>query len=420
MDVSQRGNIMIKKYLCLITILLTAAAMAFAQGAIKPRDADEAEGWQIYNQYKTSVAAEAKANNQLKQARVDVSDASFSTIGAFGSDPSDRARVTQLRQQINAEMNRQAELVAKWESKFYWRYGDLTWSDEKIYDAKTKRQMDRIEFALIYFPFNPKNASTTTAPLSAGSTSLTLQVPGYWGVLSYTISGAKLETPTGSDRGNVGGRQYKGVLSGTTLTVSGTATSTNPSSGAGSMDYYELNVSVVAGKEHKEYNYIASKGELLSKSFALSVPVTPGSTGSFGISLLEQNANYGPHGWVVGGSLEGSKTLTPVTAAPSPTATPAKPVVALAGAWSCSDGGTYKIKQSGTSITWEAASPDGGRTWSHTFVGTIQGDKIVGRFKDHPPGRTNSEGELSLRIVGGSKLEFISSSVPFGGRVWKR
>lgn len=177
------------------------------------------------------------------------------------------------------------------------------------------------------------------------------------------------------------------------------------------MDYYEIVVSVAAGKEKKEYGYIAQKGEKLNKAFSLSVPVAPGSTGSFSISLLEQNANYGPHGWVVGGRLAASK---------GGAQTNTQPIAALGGTWACSDGGTYKIEQAGTSIKWEAASADGGRTWAHSFVGTIQGDKIVGRFEDHPSGQIRNRGDLTLRIVGGSKLEYVSSSVPFGGRVWNR
>ncbi len=304
---------MFKKLICVLSIVIAAVSAGLAQEGFKPRDADEAEGWQIYNQYKASRAAEAMATRQIKQAIGDVGTTSLSSIGLLGSDPSDRERLNELRQKVDAERQKQAQLLAKWGDKFYWRYGDLAWAEDKIKDPGTKREMDRIEFALTYFPFNPKKNNPSPAP-EAGSTSLTLQSPGYWGVLSYTISGAKLEPPSGGDSGKVAGRQYKGLLSGTILTVSGTATSSNPSSGPGSLDYYELRVSVAAGKEHKEYNYIAPNGERLSKSFSLSVPVAPGSSGSFAISLLEQNANYGPHGWVVGGSLAGSPTLIPVTA----------------------------------------------------------------------------------------------------------
>ncbi len=398
--------------------LVFASALA---GQPTPRDANEAEAWKLYQQYKASRAAEAAASTAIKQVRNDVATSSLSSIGVFGSDPGDRARLAQLRQTVDTERRRQTELLEKWGSKFYWRYGDLVWSEERIRDGKTKREMDRIEFALTYIPFNyvpkttaaasPTPAPVVTAPVSAGSTSLTLELPGYWGHLSYTITGARLDPPTGGDRGNVAGRQYTGELIGPTLTVSGKAVSDNPSSGPGSMDYYEIVVSVVAGKEKKEYGYIAQKGEKLNKSFSLSVPVTPGASGSFSISLLEQNANYGPHGWVVGGSLAASK---------GGANTNTQPVAALAGTWACSDGGKYQIKQSGTSISWEAASADGGQTWAHSFVGTIQGDKIVGRFEDHASGQIRNRGELTLRIVSGSKLEYVSSSVPFGGRTWNR
>lgn len=399
-----------------IVSLLLAATLI---GQTAPRDANEAEAWQIYQEYKASRAAEAAASSAIRQVRNDVGTSSLSSIGVFGSDPGDRARLAQLRQTVDAERQRQMDLLKRWGSKFYWRYGDLVWSEERIRDAKTKREMDRIEFALTYIPFNyvPKTtaaASPTPAPVvtaAANSSSLTLELPGYWGHLSYTITGARLDAPTGGDRGKVAGRQYTGELIGPTLTVSGKAVSDNPSSGPGSMDYYEIVVSVTAGKEKKEYGYIAQKGEKLNKSFSLSVPVAPGSTGSFSISLLEQNANYGPHGWVVGGRLAASR---------GGTQTSTQPIAALGGTWACSDGGTYRIEQSGTSIKWEAASADGGMTWSHSFVGTIQGDKIVGRFEDHPSGHIRNRGDLTLRIVGGGKLEYVSSSVPFGGRVWSR
>jgi hypothetical protein len=267
---------MLKRYLILVIIVLTASAMAFAQGTFKPRDADEAEGWQIYNQYKTSVAAEARANSAIKQFRRDISEASFSTIGAFGSDPSDRARVTQLRQQINAETNRQAELLAKWESKFYWRYGDLRWSDEKIYDPKTKRQMDRIEFALIYFPFNYKPAVKPPAVVKppvkppVASTSIEGTYSGVLsgetkGSISFTVKGTNINgkltgafgsnavaaTFTGTVRndghtidvsitGTVGGSPFTGGLFGQLSGGKGSGDwrGITPSRGTGSNSYY--------------------------------------------------------------------------------------------------------------------------------------------------------------------------------------
>ncbi len=294
-----------------IVFLLAAAVLTVsAQGTFTPRDADEAQAWRLYNQYKESRAAEAAASTAIKQVRNDVATSSLSSIGVFGSDPGDRARLVQLRQTVDTERQRQMELLEKWGAKYYWRYGDLAWANERVKVGKTGREMDRIEFALTYFPFNyvpPKTPVVRSTPepvKTSAPTSLTLELPGYWGHLSYTITGARLDPPTGGDRGNVAGRQYTGEINGNMLTVSGKAVSDNPSSGPGSMDYYEIVVSVSVGKEKKEYGYIAQKGEKLNKSFSLSVPVTPGAAGSFSISLMEQNANYGPHGWVVGGSLK--------------------------------------------------------------------------------------------------------------------
>lgn len=422
------GTINMCRSILIIILLLVSASFAVrAQGTFKPRDSDEEQAWRLYNQYKESRRVEAPLEAQIKAKFNDALMAAYGALAGKAVDPGDVAEVRALREKMETERKRQADLLAAWERKFYWRYGDLRWFNDKIRDGKTGREIDRIEFALTYFPFNyvPDKTATvitkptpdTPRPTSADSTSLTLELPGYWGHLSYTITGARLDPPTGGDRGNVAGRQYTGELTGRTLTVSGKAVSDNPSSGPGSLDYYEIVVSVKVGKEKKEYGYIAQKGEKLNKSFSLSVPVTPGATGSFTISLMEQNANYGPHGWEVGGRLTAAKSISDGQAA---TTANTKPVTALAGTWSCSDGGTYQIKQSGTSITWEAASADEGRTWSHTFVGTIQGDKIPGRFEDHPPGQYRNRGELTLRIVGGSKLEYVSSSVPFGGRVWNR
>ena len=188
------------------------------------------------------------------------------------------------------------------DSKNIKRAINITNNSAQIYLASVRAEIARLNSNSMAKTISP---STPRPPMDAGgSTSLTLQLPGYWGHLSYTITGAKLELPTGSDRGDVGGRQYSGKFAGTTLVVAGSAVSDNESSGPGSGDYYELVVSINAGKQRKSYTYTAQKGEKLSKSFSLSVPIDPATTsGDFTISLLEQNRNYGPHGWVVSGSL---------------------------------------------------------------------------------------------------------------------
>lgn len=152
------------------------------------------------------------------------------------------------------------------------------------------------------------SASTSAAAASGatagGSTTLTLELPGYWGHLNYTVAGVQLDPPSGGDRGNVAGRSYNGKLAGSVLTISGTAISDNESSGPGSGDYYELVVEVNVGKEHGYYGYIAPRGERMNRPFNVRVPVSADATsGTFSISLLEQNRNYGPHGWVVSGTV---------------------------------------------------------------------------------------------------------------------
>lgn len=303
---------MIVKIVLISILLVSGGQIVSAQGTFTPRDSDEEHAWRLYNQYKKSREVADPLAGQIKAKFNDALMAAYGALAGKAVDPGDVAEVRALREQQETELKRQADILAAWNRKFYWRYGDLRWFKDKIRDCKTGRDMDRIEFALTYMPFNyvagPKAKPSTPVvaqPPSppAGSTSLTLELPGYWGHLSYTITGAKLAPPTGSDRGNVGGRQYTGELTGNSLTISGTAVSDNPSSGPGSLDYYEVVVSVNVGKEKKYYGYIAPKGEKLNKSFSLTVPVEPGASGSFSISLMEQNANYGPHGWVVTGQL---------------------------------------------------------------------------------------------------------------------
>lgn len=316
----------LKKIVFLLAAISMFAAVVFSQGTFKPRDADEEHGWRLYNQYKASQKREAELNKRIAQLKSDIQNASHSSIGGLGADPGDVAEKNKALEALKAEQTKQKNLESAWQKKFYWRYGDLKDSDKMIYDPKTKKNMDKIQFALIYFPFNPQN-NVDAAPTSAPSTSLTLESPGYWGHLSYTITGARLNPPSGGDQGKVAGRQYTGELAGNTLTVSGTAVSDNPSSGPGSLDYYELKVSVTVGQATKNYSYIAPKGEKLNKSFSLSVPVEKGASGSFGISLLEQNANYGPHGWVVGGSVSPAKAGTITAKPPIPVNVPKPPPV---------------------------------------------------------------------------------------------
>ena len=77
---------MFKRHLGLMIICLTAAAMALAQGAFTPRDADEEQAWRIHAKYKESRKKEDELTGQIALLRRDIANQSVSTIGAFGSD----------------------------------------------------------------------------------------------------------------------------------------------------------------------------------------------------------------------------------------------------------------------------------------------------------------------------------------------
>lgn len=279
-----------------------------------PRDNNEAEAWQVYNKYKVS-------HEKIKELKARIEDLNKQIALVMGRDAEDVADKMKAVNELAVHEKREKEALAAWEKKFYWRYGDLRWCDKKengvVKDGK-HGEMDHIAFAMVNFPYDYKPGSVSAPADNSQSApnTLTLELPGYWGHLNYTIGGARLNPPSGGDRGKVAGRQYTGELTGSTLSISGTASSENPSSGPGSMDYYELKASVSVGNDSKSFSYIAPKGEKLNQTYSLSVPVKPGQTGSFSVSLLEQNANYGPHGWVVSGYLAAGKA--PAIAASSP------------------------------------------------------------------------------------------------------
>jgi hypothetical protein len=299
----------------LVISFCTLAPVKAQPAGFLPRDNNEVEAWQVYNKYKTS-------HEKVKNLEARIEDINKQIAIAMGSDAEDKADKMQMLDELAIHQKREKEALAAWQNKFYWRYGDLRWCDKKengvVNDVK-HGEMDHIAFALVNFPYDYKPGSVSAPADNSQSApnTLTLELPGYWGHLNYTIGGARLNPPTGSDRGKVGGRQYTGELTGSTLTISGTASSENPSSGPGSMDYYELKASVSVGNDSKSFSYIAPKGEKLNQGYSLSVPVKPGLTGSFSVSLLEQNANYGPHGWVVSGYLAAGKTVVLTTTNPS-------------------------------------------------------------------------------------------------------
>ena len=90
----------------------------------------------------------------------------------------------------------------------------------------------------------------------------------------------------------------------------------------------------------------------------------------------------------------------------------------LSGVWRCNDGGSYTIRQTGLRVDWEAASRDGGKSWTHAFNGVMQGDTIVGKWLDH---RTKGGGEMSVLVIDGKQLQKVpGTGEGFGGGVWTR
>lgn len=94
--------------------------------------------------------------------------------------------------------------------------------------------------------------------------------------------------------------------------------------------------------------------------------------------------------------------------------------ISLSGNWRCNDGGTYNIIQSGKSIQWVGRSADNGALFTNEFQGTIDGNQIVGTWKDRPPGRVRQSGELNLQIVSVDHLTAGRQQLPFSGTEWTR
>jgi hypothetical protein len=110
-------------------------------------------------------------------------------------------------------------------------------------------------------------------------------------------------------------------------------------------------------------------------------------------------------------------TLTPVCLARTPAAR--KPLcgadssVDLNGTWHGTDGSTFVIKQTGTTVTWSAHSQDN-VTWANDFSGHIAGTLVVGGWKDRLTHHVHQTGQLMMRIVDKNHLRYVKSSVPWG------
>ena len=226
---------MLKRCLLVAALALMVAATAYGQGDFKPRNADEAHAWRLYNQYTASKKKEAELTAGIKQKGGDINTVNVGSVPGLGIDPQDVADLTRMRQQLNAEKDRQQKLAAAWDKKFFGRYGDLKDSERTIYDPTTKKTMDRIQYRLIYFPFYVNDGTYTGSIVGApgrvtlvvNGTSVTGTVSGtyyyqvgnqtysdpFTGRVSGTLSDAGVIQASLS--GDVGGAAFTGTLNGT-------------------------------------------------------------------------------------------------------------------------------------------------------------------------------------------------------------
>lgn len=160
-----------------------------AQNGFQPQDADEAEAWKIYNEYRNNRVQEETLERSIKQNFTDALMGAHGGYSIHGVDRDAAAAVPRLRAEVDALRQRQRELISAW---------DLRWAMETLQDPKTGRQMDRIEFGLIYFRFARQQASSPPfRGVWRGAYSNTRNEPGEM-VLELEETGGKV---TGYDDG---------------------------------------------------------------------------------------------------------------------------------------------------------------------------------------------------------------------------
>ena len=70
----------------------------------------------------------------------------------------------------------------------------------------------------------------------------------------------------------------------------------------------------------------------------------------------------------------------------------------LTGKWSCNDGGSYYLRQTGSSIVWYGESAADRPAWANVFSSHIHRDRITGSWADVPKGRATGAGDLELVV----------------------
>jgi len=311
------GKIMTTRAIFTVFLVAVAGLIVSAQGTFTPRDADENEAWTIYQQYKDSKKIESMLESQIKQKFSDSIMAVGGQFGILGTDREALAQAQAMTVSVNAERKRQAELEAAWEKKFYWRYGDLRWMADRVRDAKTGREMDRIEFALTYFPFNYKKGSVpaTITPSAVGGVAEKGNAES-WSHIRVTVSpvtGFKTEDRPGW-RNN--GTDFRAAMTGP-----GPIVLKIDVTGKGGVSYYDytanINVRTSAGRTIiAETRKISTNGG--SVSFSASM-VPAENDGSLNVNVSISGGNpegftYYVSGTVDLGSARGSSAASNASA----------------------------------------------------------------------------------------------------------
>ncbi len=94
----------------------------------------------------------------------------------------------------------------------------------------------------------------------------------------------------------------------------------------------------------------------------------------------------------------------------------------LNGAWECSDGGLYYIRQIGNEVVWfgeGGIDKNGYAAFANVAFGTRSGNNVYLDWIDVPKGNTNGNGRLRLQVDSANRISKISGD-GFGGQTWRR
>jgi hypothetical protein len=116
----------------------------------------------------------------------------------------------------------------------------------------------------------------------------------------------------------------------------------------------------------------------------------------------------------------GTETISNPQYIPGSSAPPTALQPDLTGVWSCDDGGTYYIRQSGDSVWWFGEPSTDPVFWSNVANGTIKGRTVSLVWSDVPKGCNLNKGTLILDIISKDSLLATEETGGFGGSTWTR